>query len=48
MLRGLPVLLKFRFSRVLGLIRSQRGFEYRQLLVRLEASEAPYGTNLGV
>ena len=24
MLRGLPVLLKFRFSRVLGLMRSQR------------------------
>ena len=29
MLRGLPVLLKFRFSRVLGLMRSQRVIEYR-------------------
>ncbi len=48
MLRGLPVLRKFRFSRVLGLMACQRGFEYRQLLVRLEASEAPYETDLGV
>src|SRR5665213_3737246 len=40
MLRGLPVLLKFWFGGVLDVVRSQRGFEYRQLLVRLEASEA--------
>jgi hypothetical protein len=40
MLCGLPLLLKFLFGRVLGLMSSQRSFEYRQLLVRLEASEA--------
>jgi hypothetical protein len=40
MLCGLQVPLKFLFGRVLGLMSSQRRFEYRQLLVRLEASEA--------
>jgi len=40
MLCGLPVLLKFCFDRVLGLMGSQGSFERRQLLVRLEASEA--------
>jgi hypothetical protein len=40
MLCGLRILLKFLFGRVLDLMRSHRGFEYRQLLARLEASEA--------
>src|SRR3972149_7195848 len=40
MLCGLRVLLKFLFGRVVGLMSSQRGFEYWQLLVRLETSEA--------
>jgi len=37
---GFQVVLKFLFGRMLGVMRSQRSFEYWQLLVRLEASKA--------
>ena len=40
MLCGLPVLLKFRFGSVFGLMRSQRSSECWELLPGLEASEA--------
>ena len=40
MLCGFHVLLKFLFGRVLGLMSSQRGFEYLVAAVGLEAAEA--------
>src|SRR5207342_2559874 len=46
MLCGLQVVLKVLFGRLLGLKSSQRGFEYWQLLVRLEALEAFGGFHL--
>ena len=39
MLCGFQFVLKFLLGRMLGVMRSQRSFEYWQLLVRLEASK---------